>query len=153
MLPSPSISPAAYGAETFTYVTFPVSARRQQPANVLDDDPVRAEGVDGFDVLGPQAGAGAVLHAAACAREGHVLAGEPAGEDVDVGRGAPVDLGDVAVVRHVGEMVREHPGRGGVELAEPRGVRPEDVIDGHPETTDTGEQLTGPHVAHSCTSR
>jgi hypothetical protein len=96
----------------------------EQSSHVLDDDELRAEGVDCFGELGPQAGAGAVLHARAEAGEGHVLAREPAREDVDRLDGRPVDGGDVAVVRGRRVVVGEDLGRRGVELDVPGDVAP-----------------------------
>jgi hypothetical protein len=80
----------------------------EEAADVLDDDKGGAERVDGFGVGGPEAGTGALAEAAAGAGEGDVLAGEPAGEDVDGLDARPVDLGDVAVVGDAGEVVLEH---------------------------------------------
>src|SRR5690606_41213028 len=67
-------------------------------------------------------------------------------ENVHAGGCCPVHGSHVAVVRDVWMPEGEHLGRRGVELAEPCRSAAEHLIDGHTQTTDTRELLTGPRV-------
>jgi len=70
----------------------------------------------------------------AAAGVGDVLAGEPAGEDVDLFHLREVDGGDVAVVGDVGPVVVEDLGRVGVELDMPRDGAADSLLDAHVES-------------------
>src|SRR5699024_8762948 len=112
----------------------------EQPSYVFDDDKLRAQNVDGVGHVGPEAGAGAVGHSGTATGDGHVLAGEPAGEYVDRLDGGPINGGDIVQVRDVGPVVGEDLGWGGVELAEPCVFGVVDGLDGEVESSVPGEQ-------------
>ena len=88
----------------------------------------------------PEATAGPFGDAAAEAGGADVLAGKPAGEDVDRLDVGPVDGGDVAEVGDAGPVLLEHLGGVGVELGVPDGVSAVDLLDGEVEPAVAGEQ-------------
>jgi hypothetical protein len=96
--------------------------------------------VDGVGHPGPQSGAGAGAEALAGASVGHVLAGEPAGEDVHGFDLGPVDGGDVAEVGDVGVAVGEDPARPGVDLGHPCGAAAEDGLGAELKASVPGEE-------------
>lgn len=116
----------------------------EQAADVLGDDPLGLQHVDRRRHLRPQARAGARCEAGSLADRGDVLAGEPAANHVDRRDLPPVDLRDVAKVGDSGPVMREHAGRGGVELGEPGRASAEDVLDGEVEAAVAGEQRSDP---------
>ena len=112
----------------------------EQSSYVFDDDELRAERVDGVGHVGPEAGAGAVSHSGAATRDGHVLAGEAAGEDVDRLDGGPINGGNILEVRDIGPVTGEDLGWGGVELAEPCVFGVVDGLDSEVKSSIAGEQ-------------
>jgi hypothetical protein len=79
-----------------------------------------------------------------------VLTREPAAHDVErpeLGRrGVPVDSGDVAEVRHVRVMVREHLGGCRVVLDVHGHAPAGDALDGRVEAAVTGETRRDQHM-------
>jgi hypothetical protein len=118
----------------------PISRCTEQSSHVLDDDERRAEHVDSSRVLGPQTRAGTVLQPSTQASEGHVLAGESTGEHVDLFDVPPVDGSDIAVVRHVGPVVRKDRRWGFVELDMPRDGTTEHLLYAEVQTAIAAEQ-------------
>ena len=101
--------------------------------------------VDGVGEHSPQPGAGAVFDACPAPGRRHVLAGEPAAQDVDGRDFGPVDRGDVAEVGHAGPAVRQHLRCGFVDLAMPDGGAAEHLLDGHVQAARPGEQGSDSH--------
>jgi len=131
------------GVALLIVVSFEVRADRgcgEQPADVLDHDPLGLQCVDGFRHVCPEPGAGAGLEAGHLAHGRYVLAREPAAEDVDRRYGVPVDGGDVAEVGCVGPVLGEDAGDGIVDLGEPDRLCSEDFFGGEVESAVAGEQ-------------
>ena len=127
-----------------------IGCRGVGTADVLPDDELGTDDIDGLAHLHPQVGAGALGHASAFARVAQVLTGGTAGDDVDRLHGGPVDLGHVTVVGDVRPMVGEHLGRGLVELDEPCRTHVEDGREGELDTAISGEEAaSGEHQAPS----
>jgi len=131
------------GVALLIVVSFEVCADRgcgEQPADVLDHDPLRSQSVDRCRHVSPEAGASARFQAGHLPDRAHVLAGKPATEDVYRWDGAPVDVGDVAEVRGVGPVVGEDAGDGFVDLGEPDCFSVEDFLNGEVKSAVAREQ-------------
>jgi hypothetical protein len=91
----------------------------EESSHVLCHHVARAEFADRVDHVIPQTRPSLRVKAGALAGHAHVLAREPATQDVDRLDLVPVDLGDVAVIRDGRPVVGEDLRRGVVDLAEP----------------------------------
>ncbi len=127
-----------------SFCGWPYRGRGQQPADVLDDDPFGPERVDGGGHVCPEPRACAGREASALADRGHVLAREPADEDVHGLDPTPADGRDVTEVRCIWPVAGEDAGDGLVEFGEPPGRGVEDVLDGEVEAAVAAEERSDP---------
>jgi len=116
----------------------------EQPAYVLNHDPLGLQRVDRGGHVCPEAGACAGFQAGHLPDRGNVLAVESAAEDVHRWHGVPVDGGDIVEVRGVGPVVGEDSGDSFVDLGEPDRPCPEDFLYGEVKSAVAGEQRSDP---------
>src|SRR5699024_2764481 len=120
--------------------------RSSDLSHVLDDDHLRAEGVDSSDHLIPEARAGPLGHPEASTGGGDVLARETAGQDIDGRNRRPVDLRDVAEVRRVGEALGEDPRRHLLELRDPHHLSAVHGLRREAESSISSEEFADPRL-------
>ena len=109
--PSDAIPEVNQRPEDGTHI--PSSVGGKETRDVLEEEPPRLEFFGDPDDLPEEAGAG-TSESCSLAGEGHVLAGEPCGEDAPLGVEASSEevicrhLTDVVEESHIGEPVLEH---------------------------------------------
>ena len=135
------------GVALLIVVSFEAGADRgcgEQPADVLDDDPLRLQLVDRGRHVRPQAGARAGDEASHLPNRGNVLTRKATAQYVDWRDTAPIDGGDVTQVGSIRPVVGEDAHDGFVDLGEPDRSGVEDFFDGEVESAIAAEQRSDP---------
>jgi hypothetical protein len=107
-----------------------ITARREQPEDVLDHDQPGAEDGDRADRLMPHPGPVAVQHPGPPPGRGDVLTRASDREHVNRLRRRPVDRSEVPEVFHRGEPVGEDPRHVGIVVGYPGELPAEDRLNG-----------------------
>jgi len=98
-----------------------VDPSRGAAGDVLDDDPLGLERVNGASKRVPEA-ASSTAKASSLAGAGNVLAGEAAAEEIDGRKGRIRKIGCIGVPRDGGPVLREHRATVGIDLTLPDGA-------------------------------